>query len=335
MLRLFKGTGPGVIVLIILTMLLLWANTFIKQPVNPSSVYEQSPMPLYGILQSFFGTHNRGALIFSILLLGGMALLMVAFNTSVFFINERTFLPALFYILFSSLFPSQQILNPVLPAAIFLMLALVRIMGSYREQGLVYNFFDAGILIGIGTLFYAGMIWFSVLIIAGMVLLRPGNFTEIISALAGLLTPFLILSGIWYLAGNELKELLDVFTVNLFGEAVDFSLDRITVVISLLLTAVTLLSILFLLSGLNSKKIRTRKTFYLLFWILIISVSVYLFTRPVSVEIIWITAIPLSYLLSHYFVFDRNKYIPELLFSIIFLMLAGRQAVEFFRLLDH
>jgi hypothetical protein len=335
MLRLFKGTGPGVIILIILTLALLWVNSFIRQPVNLQSFYEEAPMPLYSILKLFFGVHYRAALIFMILLTGGMALLLVSFNTSVFFINERTFLPALFYILFSSLFPSSQVLNPVLPASLFLMLALIRIMDSYRKQGLVYNFFDAGILIGTGALFYAGMIWFAVLIIAGMVLLRPGSLTEIIAALAGLLAPFLVLAGVWYLADRQLSDLFILFKENLFGEAVQLSFDRITVVICIVFAALTLLSTVFLLSAINSKKIRTRKTFYLLFWMLFISISVYFLLEAVSVELMWIVAIPVSYLLSNYFVFAKNKYIPELLFSLVFMMLAGRQVFEFIQLLHH
>ena len=67
---------------------------------------------------------------------------------------------------------------------------------------------------------------------------------------------------------------------------------------------------------LNNKKIKSRKTFSLLIWIFLISVAVYILIPSVSVEIVWITAIPVSYFLTHYFVFIRKKLVPEILFSV-------------------
>ena len=63
-------------------------------------------------------------MILSFLMVSLMAFLLVNFNTTVFFIHERTFLPALFYVLLGGFFPDHQLLNPVLPASIFLMLAI-------------------------------------------------------------------------------------------------------------------------------------------------------------------------------------------------------------------
>ncbi len=97
-----------------------------------------------------------------------MAFLLVNFNTTVFFIHERTFLPALIYILFGGFFPDHQLLNPVLPASIFLMLAVMRIMESYHITGTAYSYFDAGILISTGSLFYANLIWFGLIVIIGI-----------------------------------------------------------------------------------------------------------------------------------------------------------------------
>ncbi len=102
------------------------------------------------------------------------------------------FFRLLMYILFSGFFPSLQTLNPVIPAAVFLMLAIRRIMDGYRKQGTAYNFFDAGILISTGSLFYGDLIWFGLLVIIGIVILRSVNLLELLTALLGLLTPYLI-----------------------------------------------------------------------------------------------------------------------------------------------
>ncbi len=83
-------------------------------------------------------------------------------------------------------------LNPAIFGAMFLMLAIRRIMDAYRDPGIAYNFFDAGILIGIGSLFYANLIWFGLLIIIGIALLRTGNIKEIAISVIGLITPYIL-----------------------------------------------------------------------------------------------------------------------------------------------
>jgi hypothetical protein len=77
----------------------------------------------------------------------------------------------------------------------------------------------------------------------------------------------------------------------------------------------------FLFTHLNSKKIKSRKTFSLLIWAFLISLAVYFIMPSVSVEMIWITALPVSYFLTNYFLFIRKKLIPEIFLSVLFLLI--------------
>src|SRR5664279_407872 len=138
-LRIFKGTGPGVIFLIFVTLVAVWISAFMHPPVSPDVFYETSPMPLYGFLKFLVKNNQLFGIILSFLMVSVLSVLLVNFNTSVFFINERTFLPALFYVLLGGLFPEYQLLNPVLPAAIFLILSIIRIIEGYHITGTAYN----------------------------------------------------------------------------------------------------------------------------------------------------------------------------------------------------
>ncbi|MGD0343295.1 MAG: DUF6427 family protein, partial [Bacteroidales bacterium] len=204
LLKLLRGTGPGILFLLILITCIFWAGSFLHPQLPGIFIYEIRPMPLYGILKMAIGTNPIIMEIFTYVLFFFMLFLLVNFNTSIFFINERTFLPACFYLLFIAIFPQCQILNPVLPASVFLMLAMRSIMDSYRKPGTAYNFFDAGIFISMGALFYADMIWFGILLIAGIILLRSGNFKEIITSLLGLAAPFVITTGLYYVLGKDI-----------------------------------------------------------------------------------------------------------------------------------
>jgi hypothetical protein len=256
-----------------------------------------------------------------------MAVLLVSFNTTVFFINERTFLPAVIYILLTGVFPYYQLLNPVLPASVLLMIAIMRIMEAYRKNVTAFNFFDASVLIGTGSLFYANIIWFGLLAIIGIAILRTWNMKEILLAILGLATPLIIVAGIYYVAGKDLQSLLSSSLYNLFGEAGKYYFSRITVTGLIIIGLAIILSLFYLFSVLNSKKIKSRKTFTLLNWTLLISLVLFFSVPSASVEMIFIGAIPVSYIMAHYFVFSRNKIVPGIFFTAIFLTVAVIQVL--------
>ena len=317
LLRIFKGTGPGVIFLIIIILITVWVSAILNQRLHPRFIYESDPMPLYGFVKLLIhNSHNLGVIL-SFLLVSLMAFLMVNFNTTVFFIHERTFLPAFFYVLFGGLFPDQQLLNPVIPASIFLMLAIMRIMDGYHKTGTAYNYFDAGILISTGSLFYANLIWFGLLVIIGIALLRTGNAKEIVISVLGLLTPYLITFGIYYVLGKDIFALMKLIGDNLFTRSTFYPLPRLTVVALIFIVALILASLVQLMQRMNSKKIKSRKTFSLMIWILLISITVYFALPSASVELVWLISIPVSYFLTHYFVFIKKKLVPEILFSFL------------------
>jgi len=212
-------------------------------------------------------------------------------------------------------------LNPAIFSALFLMLAIRRIMEAYRVQGIAYSFFDAGILIGTGSLFYANLIWFGVLVIIGIALLRTGNIKEILVSVTGLVTPYILTFGIYYVLGKDLKDLWSLLGYNLFGKPTVFEFTRITIVAVIYIGLITLVSLGYLFMLMNSKKIQARKTFSLFIWGFLIAMGVYFLLHSVSVEIVWIAGIPVSYFLTHYFLFSRKKVMPEILFSVLFILI--------------
>jgi|WetSurMetagenome_2_1015567.scaffolds.fasta_scaffold69720_2 hypothetical protein len=330
LLKLLRGTGPGVLSLLILTTCIFWAGSFLHPQLPGIFIYETRPMPLYGLLKMAIGTNPLVGEIFTFVLFCFMLFFLVSFNTSIFFINERTFLPACFYTLFIAIFPQYQVMNPVLPASIFLMMAMRRIMDSYRKPGTAYNFFDAGIYISIGTLFYADLAWFGALLIVGIIILRSGNLIEIIISLLGLAAPFVITAGLYYVLGKDIGILLTDIRDNLIVKAAGYQFTRLSVILLIYTGLIVIVSTGFLVMRMNSKKIKSRKTFSLLLWSLIISFALFIFVPSVSVEIIWITGIPACYLLAHYFIFERKKIFAEIVFTLFFLLVLLIQALNIF-----
>ena len=211
-----RKTGPGIVVVVVLMALLLWLKPFIELPLPFSG---KGQMPFYEILESLLGKSPFAGIFLSFVLVIYIAFLLINFNTSDFFITERTFLPGVIFVLLSGIIPQNQFFNPVLLSALFLILATRKIMNTYKIQGTAFDFFDAGIIISTGSLFYAELIWFGLLIIAGINILRPFNLKEVLISLLGLITPWLILFGFYYVMGKDMMSLVSLINDNLFGQS--------------------------------------------------------------------------------------------------------------------
>jgi hypothetical protein len=318
LVRLFKGNSPGIIFLIAVIFIAVWLNAFIHPPPVLSSA--SRPMPLYGLLTSVTGADGLTGVIVSFALVAFMAFLLVNFNTTSFFITERTYFPALLYVLAGGMFPEYQTMNPALPASLFLMLAIMRIINGYRKQGLANNFFDAGLLISTGSLFYANLIWFGLLVFIGIILIRSVNVSEIAIAVIGLVTPYFILFGIYYILGRAPSGIWEIIRENLFAEHTAYHFTRLIIAAIIINSLIILVSLSYLFSLLNIKKIKSRKTFSLLIWYFLVSLAVYYIIPSVSVEIAWLSAIPCSYFMTHYFIFLKKRLMPEIFLTLIFLM---------------
>jgi hypothetical protein len=135
---------------------------------------------------------------------------------------------------------------------------------------------------------------------------------------------------LFYVTENDLAKFFFDIKSNLFINAPEFSFNRLMIVALVYLGLLLIISLGFLFSKINSKKIKSRKTFSLLLWGLVISLALYFILPSVSVEIIWIAGIPASYFLVHYFIFSRKKLVPEIIFIGFFLMIILVQVIYIF-----
>jgi hypothetical protein len=320
LVRLFRGTGPGLVVLILFAATALWAGAWLN-PVYTDLSSASDSMPLWKVVVQIVSSAGKTRIIVSFALMLLMCLLLIRFNISEFFINRRTFLPGLLYIMIYSVFTRYMVFNPALPAALLITVALWRMMVAYRQNGVAYNFFDAALLISTAGLFYANAIWFLSLVFIGALLLRSPDLREIFVAIIGALLPWVFLYSIWFLTGKDLVDLNLLIINNLFEEAAPVLWSRTLVILLIVLGLNLLISLYTVFADMTTKKVKSRKTFAMLIWLLAISGVVYIFVPSASAGIIAIAAIPAAFLISDYYVFARKLLLPEILFALLVIML--------------
>lgn len=320
MIKFFRGSGAGPVLLLTLSAMALWAEYFIS-PAGLMPASSGQPMPLWGlVIQALSGTPVLAVLI-SFLLVMVISIVMVRFNTAIFFIPRRTYLPSLLYIILFSLFPGEMILNPALPAALLIVAGLWRMISAYRISGMAFNFFDAALLISSAGLLYANSLWFIILVILGALILRTPDMREISVAITGALLPWIILYAVWYVTGGSLSDLTDVIRHNLFDQVPSIYWSRTSVILMIVVGLNFLPSVFLLMREMTTYKIRSRKTFELFIWMMIICIAVLALVPAASAELGAIAAIPVSFIMANYMALTRRLTTAEILFWLMLIML--------------
>jgi hypothetical protein len=206
----------------------------------------------------------------------------------------------------------------------------MRIAGTYRQSGISYNYFDAALLISTGSLLYGDLIWFGLILFAGMFLLRSFNIIEAGVAIIGLITPYALVYAFYYVSGRDLTDLTLQITTSLFRDSGDYNWSRVLIVTMIFASLTLIIALFHLTSVLKSKKVRSRKIFAILLWTLVIALSVFIFVPSASVELFPLLLIPVSYVLPHFYLFvKREKIVPELMFTGTLLLVIVLQLLRF------
>ncbi|MCU0459504.1 MAG: DUF6427 family protein [Bacteroidales bacterium] len=320
MIRFFRGSGAGPAMLLTLAALGLWSGFFISPP-RLANITGRNIMPLWGYITQALEGSPHLAVLLSFALMMTVAIVMIRFNTEFFFIPRRTFLPALLFILLYSIFPGEMILNPALPASLLILAAIWRMISSYRVNGTSFKFFDAALMISSAGLLYAGSVWFILIVLTGVLLLRSPDIRELTLAIAGALLPWVLMYAVWYVTGGDPGDLTSTILLNLFGEAPSVYWSR-TLVILLVVTGLNFLpSLVYLAREMPTYKIRSRRTYEILIWVMVISAAAYIFVPAVSAELMAVAAMPLSFIMANYMAFTRRVVTAEILFWMMAAMI--------------
>jgi hypothetical protein len=270
-----------------------------------------------GLFDSYFYSFvNRLPVISAILsfiIVAVNSFLLVELNTRHYFIPGRGLLTALIYALLVSALPQLGVLTPALIAALFFILVLFRVFGTFRQEGLSYNYFEAGILLALAAMFYAPSLLFYPVLLISLVILRPYQWREWAFTAAGMAIPLIFLLSYFYLSDrdpaivwNNLKESL--FIRRKFETGSPFTAYMVYAGL-LIVTGSFYIS-----RKIGVMKINARKFFMIFLWIFVFSLLIFLLLPGSGPEIVYFAGIPVSFLISNYFMLCRAKWINNLLF---------------------
>jgi hypothetical protein len=300
--------------------LLLWLSPLFSVP-ESTFFFDKAQMPLYKFVTDFIPAHSfAGTLLtFGLVILQGY--LLVRLNTRFIFINNRTYLPVLFFIMITASIPELQRLNPVIFSGFFMVLALEKIFDSYGNSGVDYNIFLASFYLSVGALFYPFLIFFMFTVWISLGLLRPFKWREWLFTIIGFLLPVFFIFSFYYLVHDQpLRLIADIKAVIDFKyHAPDYQIPSV-IFLAIILFLIIMAS-QFILIVYPNKKIISRKAYSVFLWLFLNTILVYLLINKASVELLFIGAIPVSFLISHYFTFVKSVFWGNIFLIALFVLL--------------
>ncbi|NLE35647.1 MAG: hypothetical protein GX622_11135 [Bacteroidales bacterium] len=320
MIRFFRGSGAGPVLLLMLAASALWIG-FIINPPQLNLTADSQQMPLWGLITQALAASPLMAVIVSFALLLAVAIMMIRFNIAIFFIPRRTVLPALLYFLLYSVFPGEMIMNPALPASLLIVAGIWRMITSYRVNGMTFKFFDAALLISSAGLLYAGSVWLVLLVFIGALVLRSPDVRELVLALVGALLPWVIMYAVWYITGGFPGELTEIIRHNLFDQVPSVYWSRTLVILMIIVGLNFIPSLFSLMRDLPTYKIRSRKTWELFLWMIMVCAAAIALIPAISAEMAALAVVPVSFIMANYLTFTRRVATAEILFWLMVIML--------------
>lgn len=324
-LKILKKKRSYNFILLLLLICLMILFSFLR--IESYQVLEEgNQMPLYVSFLQYVGSDNLINCIFPAVFILLISLLLLRLNTTFPLIQEKTFLvPVIFVMIFGG-FVFLQTMNPVYFGLLFLLFSLNRLFyACTKESGGLSFVFDAGFYIGVGSLFYFPLIFYFFIVWVGLFKIHGqlhGRY--FILSVLGTLFPWLLTFSYYFFTDTQ-HLLNNIIYKNLYS-LVNYNLPKINYCIYIgFIVLLTIISGFFLLSHVNNQKVVTRKYYGILFWILIVSIIIFIFVPSVSYEILMIIAVPLSFMITDFMVYIKKEFIGDIILLVFFCLIVWLQ----------
>jgi hypothetical protein len=220
-------------------------------------------------------------------------------------------------------------LHPVYFSAIFLLLAIHSFFAIFNNPSTYPNIFNSGLFLGIGSLFYFNLLIVIPAFLIGIIILcRETQWREYAILLLGLIVPFIFALGFAFYTDNFL-ELLYIFEQNIITPVNHFRSNFALQGFLGLLIIFTVIGSIKILQEYDTRKVSTRKYYSIFLIIFAFTIAGFALIPATSHEMLVITSVPVTFLISNYFVSLNSRFWGELLFTLLLISVIFMQFSDY------
>ena len=227
-------------------------------------------------------------------------------------INDRrlmqkvNYLPAMSYLLITSLFLDWNILSAPLLINTLLIWIWARLTAFYKSQHVKSNLFNVGMAIGICSFFYFPSLAFIFLVISALLFTRAPRVAEWLMPVMGVVTAWYFLFA-WYFLTDKL------YTFSLPGFTISyppFSKNNLAYVIGGSILLLGIIGGYYVKKNASKQLVQVRKSWTLLFLYLLVAILIPFINTRHTFDYWIIATIPLSAFVGCAFFYPRIRWIP-------------------------
>lgn len=312
MVALFKQKSPANIIILLIFGLLIKMPLFLHPEAIKIGPKDEK---LYRNIVSLLGESPAGsgfaASILCFLLLYIQALMINYLINEQRMTLRQTYLPAMSFLLITSLFPEWNFLSSPLMASFFIILSFILLFRLYNVEVASGSIFNIGLLLGIASFIYFPSVAYALCIFLGLMILRPFRINELVLLVLGILTPYYFLGVYLYLVDRLTPQ-------NILPNTV-FSIHPIPatlwVAIAVVLTGIPFLAGgYFIQAQLRKMLIQVRKNWSILLLYLLISLVIPLGGGSDSLQHWVIAAAPFAAFHACAYLYPKRSIVPAILF---------------------
>ncbi|HLG34638.1 MAG TPA: hypothetical protein VI757_07115, partial [Bacteroidia bacterium] len=285
LIRFFRSSQPGLIFLIP-GFALLWFVPIALSPAESFIEMPQHAMPVYEWLATAIGKLPFIVqLIISWVLISAQAIYLNQLIIKYELFPRLNFLPALFFVTLSVLFPEIMKIQPALFVNFILIFVLDKIFRMYKNPEPLREVFDCSFLLAVAMLLQSSSIAFYFFLLLSLVILLPFYWRTWVISLIGFALPFYFIS-IYFFWIDRLGifwnlKLPAAFT---FIPVVLLKFNTGQLAVSLLVFLIMVFSLRSVAKHFYKNIIRTRRFFQINLALLITGFASILFTAAVTLQ---------------------------------------------------
>jgi hypothetical protein len=329
LLRLIKNNRIPGILFIVFLLGIVWLNSFI----HPDLVEPTHSMPLYRFIFGSLDGKFPLSVVLGMVFYALIAILILRFNSIHFLLQDRSYMPATFFLFILASYPYTLHLNPILVASPFLVLAMLVLVKGDEHRAEPLALFNATLLLAIGSMFYLKLIFFIPFLWITASVIRPLKWRGIVNPiLVVVLMAVFYLTWFWVFK-DDVSLFFTMIEENLHISWGTFrSLPLNVWIIIAYISLLIVITSIYLLSRFQGRKIIIRKLYIVLFILFLFCLVFYVFISAYSAEVISLMAIPVAYLFANFFQRRRNHWSHEVLLWIWIALIVYMQVSPYIKI---
>lgn len=231
-------------------------------------------------------------------------------------LQRNNYLPAMSYLLITSLFSEWNQLSAPLVINTLLIWVWARINNLYINKNPKGTIFNIGIMIGISTFFYFPSLAFALLIVFALIVARPFILAEWVIAILGIVTPYYFLFAWLFLSDKLNNYKLPHFEISYPS----FHKNYWEAVAICLVILAFLIGLYYVQANFRRQLVQVRKRWNLILLYLIVTAFVPFINATHTFEYWILTVLPLSAYIGSAFLYPSKRWIPFLLHLMMVLL---------------